>query len=203
MNGCLLATSEWSKHYWQITLSKRLSFERLLSIKYRLPLMGRFSHPVHRRPFLMIGRSSYLRKAAEEAAKLWGGNCLLCATLKDLSMLLRVSTTVVFTSSASARKINSISSEMRPPWILVSCISSGGSYLPLLLLFRLPSEWLLLVSLLELSNCFVSSLPETYFMTTFPCDGTSGIESECYLRKAKGGPCLPISLSVISLSTWT
>jgi len=79
----------------------------------------------------MIGSSSYLRKAAEEAAKLWGGNCLLCATLKDLSMLLRVSTTVVFTSSASARKINSISSEMRPPWILVSCMLDFARSYPL------------------------------------------------------------------------
>ena len=64
--------------------------------------------------FLIIGKSSYILRA-EEAAKSRGGNCLLCAKLKDFSQLVRVSTTVVFISSVNARMKKSISSEMRPP----------------------------------------------------------------------------------------
>lgn len=81
--------------------------------------MGRLSHPVHSRSFLMIGRSSsYLIIGEEGGTNSRGENSLLYTMLADLSKLvLRVSTTVVFTSSARARKINIISSDMRPPLI--------------------------------------------------------------------------------------
>ena len=80
--------------------------------------MGRLSHPVHSRSFLMIGRSSsYLIIGEEGGTNSRGENSLLYTMLADLSKLLRVSTTVVFTSSARALKINIISSDMRPPLI--------------------------------------------------------------------------------------